>query len=365
MKREHSILFLSVFLMGILILAGCTSKEVTSAKVYIQQDDWAKAEEQLKLAVAQYPDDAEARALLGEAYARKGEYEKMNEQFEASLAIGPQHAERIKYVREKNWVENFNKGVAQVKAEDFDQALKQFQLCEIIDPSREDAYKNAAYVYLRMDSTDQAIESYEKVLSLNPQDTKVMLQLGSLHYEMKEYQKAIDTMDRILAIEPDNLDAVSQKAFAYDSMGESDKALEAYETALEKKPGDPDLLFNLGRLHYMRKDYQLAIDQFQSVLVTNPGDYEATLNIGNAYLSIAEQHMKPLRDGEQLTETQIKEAKDNAIASYKEAIPYLEKAVELKSEDAATWSNLGVAYINAGLKEKGEEAFKKADELNQ
>jgi len=365
MKREFSILFVMLALVGILIIAGCTSKEVTSAKVYIQQDDWEKAEEQLKLAVIQYPNDAEAHALLGEAYARKGDYVKMNEAFEASLAITPQHAERINYVRDKNWVENFNKGVAQVKAEAFDEALKLFQTCETIDPSRVDAYKNAAYVHLRMGSTDEAIEDYETVLKMNPQDTKVMLQLGSLYYDLKEYQKSIDTMDKILAIEPDNIDATSQKAFAYDSMGEAEKALEAYTSALEKKPGDPDLLFNLGRLHYMRKEYQEAIDQFQTVLTNNPGDHEATLNIGNAYLSIAEQFMKPLREGQTLTDAQIKEAKDNAIANYKEAIPFLEHAVELKPDDAATWTNLGVAYINAGMKDKGEEAFKKADELSQ
>ena len=38
-----------------------------------------------------------------------------------------------------------------------------------------------------------------------------------------------------------------------------------------------------------------------------------------------------------------------------------EMAMELKS-DPAVWTNLGIAYINAGMKEKGEEAFKKADQ---
>jgi len=365
MKREHSILLVSVLFLGILIIAGCTSKEVTSAKVYIQQDDWEKAQEQLEQAVVMYPEDAEAHALLGEAYARKGEFEKMNKEFEASLAINSNHAERITYVREKNWVENFNRGVAKVKANAFAEALDQFKKCEIIDPKRPDSFKNAAFVYLRMDSTDKAIENYETVLKLEPEDTKVMLQLGSLYYDLKDYEKSIATMDRILAIEPDNIEAISQKAFAFDSMGESEKAFEAYSDALQKKPGDPDLLFNLGRLHYMRKDYKEAINQFQEVLVTNPNDYEATLNIGNAYLSIAESHMSPLREGKEMTEQEIKDAKDKAIESYKEAIPFLEKAVEVKADDAATWTNLGVAYINAGEKDKGEAAFQKADEINQ
>ena len=89
MGKRHSILVVSVLLLGMLVLFGCQSKELTSAKVYIQQDDWEKAEEQLKLAVELYPNDAEAHRWLGEAYARNNDFVKMNEEFEASLAIAP------------------------------------------------------------------------------------------------------------------------------------------------------------------------------------------------------------------------------------------------------------------------------------
>ena len=101
------------------------------------------------------------------------------------------------------------------------------------------------------------------------------------------------------------------------------------------------------------------------MLEASPDDYEATLNIGNAYLSIAEEHMKPIRENKDLTDDEINKTKKKANENYKKAIPYLEKATELKPEDAALWTNIGVAYINAGMKEKGEEAFKKADELNK
>jgi len=48
---------LGCLLMGI-ALAGCQSTALTSAKVYLQQNDLAHAEEQLKSAVAQHPEDA-------------------------------------------------------------------------------------------------------------------------------------------------------------------------------------------------------------------------------------------------------------------------------------------------------------------
>ncbi len=365
MKRYYTLLLLIGLLFAMMMLYGCTSKEVTSAKVYIQQDDWAKAAEQLKVAVQLYPNDAEAHALLGEAYSRQGEFTKMNEHFEKSLAITPLFAERINFVREKNWVQNFNNGVAQVKNERYAEALALFKSCEIIDPKRTDSYKNASYVYIKMDSTDSAMDEYRKVLEYDPKDTKTMLQLGGLLYEKKQYDECAALMDKILELEPSNTDATSQKAFAFDSKGESDKAFEAYNDALKQSPNNPDILFNLGRLYYMRNDYLKAIEQFKNVLQTNPDDFESILNTGNAYLSIAEDYMKPLREGKELPDAKIKELKGNAIENYKAAIPFLEKTVTLKPEDPITWTNLGVAYINAGMKQKGEEAFKKSEELNK
>jgi Flp pilus assembly protein TadD len=50
---------------------------------------------------------------------------------------------------------------------------------------------------------------------------------------------------------------------------------------------------------------------------------------------------------------------------YQQAIPYLEKALSIKDSDANVWNNLGVAYVNVGNTEKGQEAFDKAETLRQ
>ncbi len=373
MQRIHSILLVSALLVVLLFLFGCQSKELTSAKVYIQQEDWDKAEEQLKMAVELYPNDAEAHVLLAEAYGRKGQWADMAKELDATSKIGPQFDDRVKYLRDKHWVQQFNKGVGKVKAGNeapdaesqkarLKEALDAFKTCPVIDPNRVDAYKNIAFVLIRLDSTEAAMQAYKKVIELDPKDTKTMLQIGALYYDQKEYEKCIEMMDKILAIEPDNIEAISQKAFSYDSMGKSDEALAAYNTALEKNPKNPDIIFNLGRLYYMRKDYPEAIKEFKRVLEISPDDYEATLNIGNAYLSLAEKYLKPLRDGEEMSTAEAEKIKDKAMQQFREAIPYLEKAANMKN-DPLVWTNLGVAYVNIGEKEKGEAAFKKGEDV--
>jgi uncharacterized protein HemY len=47
----------------LVIFASCQSKNLTSAKIYIQQDDWENALRQLELAVEATPDNAEVAFL--------------------------------------------------------------------------------------------------------------------------------------------------------------------------------------------------------------------------------------------------------------------------------------------------------------
>jgi Flp pilus assembly protein TadD len=76
MKIRLSSAGLALALAASIGLWACQSKEVTSAKVYIQQGDWNKAIEQLQIAVQTYPNDPEAHYLLGRGYAEKGMYKE-------------------------------------------------------------------------------------------------------------------------------------------------------------------------------------------------------------------------------------------------------------------------------------------------
>jgi Flp pilus assembly protein TadD len=184
----------------------------------------------------------------------------------------------------------------------------------------------------------------------------------------KQAEKTIGLMDKVLAIDPLNVDAISQKAMAYDYLEQSDKAFEAYEDALERRPNDPDLRFNLGRLYFMRDDFTNAVAQFEKVLEINPDDLEANVNIANSYLSLAQNVLTKYRemtDKElaKVPEKEIKEKKNLEKEYYGKSVPYLEKAVQVKPDDAILWNNLGVAYVNAGMEEKGKAAFDKSEAL--
>jgi tetratricopeptide (TPR) repeat protein len=364
MKRFVSFALLSLLSVSLLILVGCQSKEVTSAKVYIQQDDWDKAIEQLEIAVETFPTDAEARTLLGKGYGKKGNYTGMMEQFNAALATGPRFQTDINPEIAYYWTSQFNDGVKAFNAGTMDKAIENFKTCILLDPTKKDAYKNLASCHQRTENFPSAISVLEEFLAKNPTDVETMLKLHDMYVITKEYDKSITVLNSAKEKDPENVDILSALAITYDMKGERDQAFEVYNRAIEKNPENPDLLFNLARLHFMKNDFESAIKYFDRVIAINPDDFESNLNVGNAYLGMAEKTDKALREEEEKIGKELSDKRAEVKSLYMQSIPYLEKALEVKPDQAGVWNNLGVAYIRTDQVEKGKAAFNKAEELN-
>lgn len=365
MKKSYALIALLFGVVSALFFFGCQSKEVTSAKVYIQQNDWDKAIEQLEQAVKLYPADAEAHFLLGQGYAEKKRWQDMNKEFDASLAVAPTFQQQITSTREKNWVDVFNDGVKKVNSGDLTGAIKSFETSLVINQKHTESYQNLAYAFTKNEQIEKATETYLNWLTVDPGNVVAMKALGAIYFDQKEFDKALEVYQKILKLTPDDVDAIAYIAMLYDNKGEPDKAVEYYQKALEKRPEDTDLIFNLGRYFYMKSQYDQAIEQFRKVIQLSPDDFDATVNVGNAFLSMGQNKYKELKkyedDGKDIPAAGLSEMK----GFFKEAVTFLEKAVSLKPEDSNAWYNLGVAYINSGETEKGKEAFDKSDQLKQ
>lgn len=371
MKRTLIIITLSL-LCGFIFLTSCQQPEVTAAKVYLNQSNWDRAIEQCNLAIEKMPNNPDAYFILGQAYAKKGNYHEMNDAFKKSLEFSPKYAAEIEQNRIKYWVDLFNSGVGLIKQDKLQDAAEKFSLAVEILPERIDGYKNLAFAYTQMDNDSLAIQTYSKAIEVDPNDMELKNFLGILYYQNKKYEEAIEVLKEVLAkSDPGSKEyseALYNLAYSYDLMGQSDKAIEAYQNALEKNPNDKDLLFNMGRIYFMQDNYEKAIESFKKVLEFDPNDFDANLNIGNAYYgmgdSLSNEAQKTDDSGNPvLSESEIQEKVNLAKTNFDEAIPYLEKAAEIKPDNENAWTMLGIVYVRSGYPEKGKEAFDKAEQL--
>jgi tetratricopeptide (TPR) repeat protein len=344
---------------------GCQSTATTSAKLYMQQEEYDKAIEQLEMEVAQNPKNAEASYYLGFCYSHEKRFEEMNKAFDGSLAVSDQFKNDINNVRKKYWVDSFNSGVRKLQNEQAEEAIKDLETAILIDPTVANAFKNLGFAYIQLDQDEKALDAYKKAAELDPSDVRTWVVYGIHNFNMKDYQATLDAMNKALELDPNEKEAMTYVGLAYNMMDQDDKAMESYNTALAKDPDSPDLYFNRGRLYYLQDKYEEAIDDFKKVVETNPEDNDALLHLGTCYLYVGEKFQKERAELEnnEGSATKIKELKDMETSNYQHSMTYLEKASLKATDDYNLWYNLGVVYVRLGMPKKGEEAFKKAEEI--
>jgi len=347
-----------------ILLLGCQPKEITSAKIYIQKRNWQKAIELLEQAVVTHPNNPEGHFLLGQAYGDQSRYREMKKQFGESLGISPKFQPAILQTIENHWITLYNKGIKAQNDRNFKLAENLLKTAILIDPSKREAYNTLAANYIEANQPRQALLIYEKLLKETPDDINLLIATGNLFYIQKRFDDVVRVLKKVLEIEPDHRDAMANLALSYDSVGKTDEALAAYQNAVKANPLDKDLIFLLGVHHYNRSHFTKAIELFKQVLELSPGEFESTSNIGNAYLSIAEDLRAKIKSlaNSTLTAGEIQQLKTEAILTYMKVIPYFKKALEMQPHHPTLWINLGVAYVNSGENEKGQEALLKAEE---
>lgn len=347
-----------------ILLLGCQPKEITSAKIYIQKRNWQKAIELLEQAVVTHPNNPEGHFLLGQAYGDQSRYREMKKQFGESLGISPKFQPAILQTIENHWITLYNKGIKAQNDRNFKLAEDLLKTAILIDPSKREAYNTLAANYIEANQPRQALLIYEKLLKETPDDINLLIATGNLFYIQKRFDDVVRVLKKVLEIEPDHRDAMANLALSYDSLGKTDEALTAYQKAVKANPLDKDLIFLLGVHHYNRSHFTKAIELFKQVLELSPGEFESTSNIGNAYLSIAEDLRAKIKSlaNSTLTAGEIQQLKTEAILTYMKVIPYFKKALEMQPHHPTLWINLGVAYVNSGENEKGQEALLKAEE---
>ena len=385
---QKSNILLAVVLFAGMILSGfqCSSTELTSARLYIQQKNFDKAIEVLKKDVEKNPKSDEGWFLLGHTYGEVDDIENMIMAYDKSLAISSKFEKEIIDSKNFYWANSFNKGVNlfqrgnKTADEDsakvfYDKSIDAFETAAIIQPDSADTYKNMAFVYMSSGRNELAIEPLQKLVDLK-KELDGYRYLGEIYYTIgtsksaeysisgnaldsmeaaEYYDKAILVLEDGVAIYKTDGELTRILNSSYIETGRIEEALESSKVLVEAEPDNETYRYNYGVILLQTDDYPAAEEQFLKALEINP-DYEnAAYNLGLTYVKWGTQ----LKDQEEETEVYT----DEDLAKYRQALPYLELIVETDAENAEIWELLGKVYSILSMQEEAMEAFNKADQL--
>ncbi len=389
---RSKILFIFVLLIGIAVTGfQCSSTELTSAKLYIQQKNYTKAIDALKKEVAKNPSSDEGYYLLGYVNGEVGNYDDMVDAYNKSLGISNQFKATIMDSKRYFWAQLFNQGVGlfqkgnNSKDKDstqvyFDKSISSFKEAVKLEPDSSDSYKNLAFVYMTEQKYDDAIEPLQTLLG-KEKSVDGYKYLGEIYYDkatkfkseydtshnpqdsvqaMDYYNKTIDLMQDGRKNFPGNSELLLLLSNSYIGAHKIEVAIGAFKEGVEREPNNKYYRYNYGVLLLGAKDYKTAEEQFKKAIEIDP-EYQ------NAIYNLAVTYVKWGADLNKVNETKSNDAPADTsyMVKYRDSVPYLEKAVQIKSNDASMWELLGRVYTVLGNQEKATEAFSKADQLRK
>lgn len=385
--KNSKLLVLGMLLSGMIFLGfQCSSTELTSAKLYIQQKNWDKAIETLNTEVSKNPKSDEGYFLLGTVYSELDDVDKMIESFDKSLAISNKFEKNISEYRGFQWANNFNRGVSlfqrgnKTADEDsskmyFDMAIDAYNKAITLEPDSAETYRNLAFVYLTTGKTEESISPLKKLVELEQAEEGYQY-LGEVYYTlginsmssfkmekniqdsikaMEYYNNAIATLEEGTAKYPENAEMIGTKFSAYIGADRMENALSAAEALVEKDPDNKFNRYNYGVVLLNTNKFPEAETQLLEALKIDPEYENAIYNLGVNYVKWGTAINKEAEDKGTMS--------DDYKKKYEASLPYLEKVVEKDQSNVAIWELLGKVYSVLGMQDDAANAFKKADEL--
>jgi len=289
------------------VVQGTRDKEKGNLEDY--KREMLKAVDRLNLCSTEDPEDYEALAYLGWAYAEIDSACPAGQAFAKAIAglkaKGDKKADWAVSNRESYWAKNFNEGVADIQA------------------------GQAAYAEFTKEPADDG----EKALKAEARN---------------KYDAALAALGRAACLKPGDGRTARNLGTVYALTGDLVKAESVFREGLAAAPGDSDLISALAlvRRNYAgklldEKKYDEAIGFYNELLKTGPNDADLHTGVADAYFKRAFA-----REG------------DARKVDYKTAGDEYSKASELKSGEADLIFNAALAYQNAGDFASAESAWR-------
>ncbi len=387
--------FLIVTFLMLITGSHTIAQHLTSAKLYLKLNQFQEAEASAIKAVGKDPDEEEAWFVLGQARYMLQKYPQMVEAFDKAAAIDPEeHKSEIHNYRMKVWADLYNKGVGLYnRGRDsslfFQSAIEAFQNAIVSMPDSLQTYYVCALAYCANNQFDEARKVLETSLKKNSNQVEELNLLGKVHLRFaqekaeakdevgsnQEYRTAQTAFEKIYQLDRSNVENIKNLMAIYELLGEADKALALTRDALVTDPGNRTLRYAYGVYLLKQEKFDESIAELTKVLDGDSGGADeltedATYNLGVAFLNWgvaikaeaekkAEEASKAKKGG--------KEAKEDLTykEKFKDALPYLERSVEKRSDDVNLWQQLGRMYGNLNMMDKMKKAFAMVDSLTK
>lgn len=346
-----------IALVGLALVAGCKSKETTSAIIHNQTGRYDLAIQTASEAIAINPEDPEAHFQLALAYSHVDSVALAYTHFvkSAQLDPKPKRQANVQTNIQSNYAKHYN---VAIKKESDRERLAEFTKAAEADPRRSKSFLQLGRTYAALadkesnpEYLDKAVENFDKVLELaSPAD--------------KDYTDALESAGGVLA-----------------KAGRPEEAVSRFNRLVEEDPTNYRMIETIGIERLKREDWKGAtvfLDlAARARAKINADNFELFYNIGVAYFQLGKQKAEHLPTAIEYYEKALNMQPNEPTTTYnilaahvvaedwESAITWGERYVELDSENEKGWQLLSRAYSEVGDQQKATQCMRRYEQIIQ
>ncbi|MCG8578490.1 MAG: tetratricopeptide repeat protein [Bacteroidales bacterium] len=264
-----------------------------------------------------------------------------------------------------------NSGIEGFNTEDFNQALYAFEnvlffndlpMFQEETPGIDTAIVyNCALAAYNAKDWPKAEQFFNQAIDLNYGGGDAILLLDQVFDASGDSLKVPENLKRGFQKYPEDERILTTLIQYYLDAQENDAALEYLNTAIEKDPENPSFYYARGVLNE-NIDKEAAIEDYKKCLEIDPGFFNSLYNIGVIYYNKGVEQQNIAND--KTTTKEFNEAMKVANDFWEQALPFMEKAHEVKPEEAAVLETLKGLYYRFERMDKYNEVKAKLDAMN-
>lgn len=156
-----------------------------------------------------------------------------------------------------------NRGVANLRAGRYDDAIADFNKCLELAPNYPKAYYNRANAYVMKRDYRKALSDYSVAIIMKPDYSEAYYNRGDLLSSLGEYADAAKDFTAAIKINPRNVKAYNGRGISYAAIGEHDKAITDFSEAIRLKPLYAEAYYNRALAYKLAGDPVKALSDLK------------------------------------------------------------------------------------------------------
>jgi tetratricopeptide (TPR) repeat protein len=236
--------------------------------------DKDKAKAELDFITKNFPQNPEARYMVGALALQEKNYPKAAETFGALHHENPKDLRGLVGVVETMAAQN-----------KMPEAVKEMQTAVQAEPDRRDLQLAYADLLRQTEKYDEAIAIYKELVAKDPKSAALLYRLGETYRRKGDLNAAIDTFRKGSQVEPNDPTNLMQLGLLMEGTGKRDQAKPIYEQILKIQPDHPIALNNLAYIKAEEgSDLDQALTMAQKALQKYPSSPDIADTLGWIYI---------------------------------------------------------------------------------